>query len=355
MNNSSGSWSIESVTTNTFLLPGEGPTYRDWSSSGAAAECFNVGCHVKVTSAAHGLSASEYVRIASVGGITGLNNGAGASWQITSVSGDDFWLNTWGPGLTNGHSNYTANTGAAQCLASGCVEFRYTDNAGGTKIGTASNCVTERQGAEAYTDAAPSTAFVGPHYPASNSLTYCEDANSVMPLSANKTALKAHIDAMDLSGSTAGQMGAAWGWYMVSPEWAYLWPAEINQPKPYGTKELAKVVVLMTDGEFNTAHCQGVQSAAYGYSSIANSSRINCSPAKTPFEQATEFCNAMKAEPNNVIVYTVGFELTVTAAEDFLVDCATDEDHAFLAANATELKAAFKSIATSISRLRIAK
>jgi Flp pilus assembly protein TadG len=357
LNTASGSWSVEDATSNTFTLAGEGQSYKDWSSGGSVAECLNSGCTVKVTSVDHGLSSGQYVRITSVGGPTGINNGSNASWQISSVSGNDLWINTWGPGLTNAHVAYTSSTGSAQCLASGCLQYRYTDNAGGTKIGTASNCVTERTDAdEAYTDAAPSDAFAGPHYPASDSLTHCNSANSVMPLSSDKTALKNHITNMDLSGSTAGQIGAAWGWYMISPEWGYLWPADINRPKEYGTKELAKVVVFMTDGEFNTAHCQGVQSAAYGYSGIANSSRINCSPTQTPFEQAEDFCDAMRADGKDVIIYTVGFELAAgSPGEDFLEYCATDEDHVFLAANSTELKAAFKAIATSISRLRIAR
>jgi hypothetical protein len=141
---------------------------------------------------------------------------------------------------------------------------------------------------------------------------------------------------------------------MVSPDWGYLWPNAENKPKAYDTKELAKVVVLMTDGEFNTAHCNGVQSKTYGYSSIPQSDRINCDPAKTPFEQATQTCANMKAK--KVIVYTVGFGLDKgSEGEGFLAACATDSSHAYLAASSSELKAAFKSIATSISRLRISK
>lgn len=386
VNGSGTSWSISSVTSTTFQLPGEGATYRDWSSGGTASECLNAACTVKVTSASHGFAAGQDVRITGVGGFTGINscalntsgsdiNGCTTSsttpmaWTVSSVSGNDFWINTWGPGLSNATSNYSANTGSVQCVQAGCLQYRFTDNQspGKFKLSTATNCVTERTDAdEAFTDAAPSVAFVGTHYPSSHYLTDCESGNTVVPLSSNKADLKAKIDAMKLSGSTAGQIGAAWGWYMVSPNWGYLWPDEVNEPKPYETKELAKVVVLMTDGEFNTAHCQGVQSKTYAYNTYAyisgptpgipHADRNSCDPAETPFQQAMHFCDNMKAEPNNVIIYTVGFDLVDgSPGVGFLTNCASDEDHVFLAANATELKAAFKSIATSISRLRIAR
>ena len=113
--------------------------------------------------------------------------------------------------------------------------------------------MTERGGADAYTDTAPSVAPVGKNYPGSDvpCLT-----NQILPLSSNKTTLHNRINALTDGGSTAGHIGIAWGWYMISPNFGYLWPAD-SQPAPYDTLNLLKAAVIMTDGEFNTVHCNG--------------------------------------------------------------------------------------------------
>ena len=49
------------------------------------------------------------------------------------------------------------------------------------------------------------------------------------PLSNDKTELKSRVGKMKLSGSTAGHIGTQWAWYMLSPNWGYLYP--IGQPR----------------------------------------------------------------------------------------------------------------------------
>jgi hypothetical protein len=167
-----------------------------------------------------------------------------------------------------------------------------------------------------------------------------------------------------VTGSTGGHMGAAWGWYMVSDNWAGVFPAADHSPAPYGTKDLKKVVVLMSDGEFNTAHCHGVVSNDQGVGSsdwrIKSDDRTaDCNAENgTSFSQFEQLCTNMKAK--GVIVFTVGFELAAGGtAEDEMDDCATDDtatdQYAYLAATEQELKDAFAEIATSISHLRISK
>ena len=178
----------------------------------------------------------------------------------------------------------------------------------------------------------------------------CSDVNYVTPLTPNKTRLNAAIDDLEVGGSTAGQLGIAWAWHMLSPNFASVWDKEaVNQPLAYGTSELAKVAVLMTDGEFNHATCNGVPSNSWG-----SGTRINCNPADNPFDQAAAICTAMKAQ--GIVIYTVGLELnTALQGDDFLLACATSPEHAFLAADINELEEAFKDIATSISKLRLAR
>jgi Flp pilus assembly protein TadG len=358
INNTNGNtWTIGSVTSTTFMLPGSvGTSYGTYTAStGNASECFAAGCEVIVTSAGHGLANGDHVQISGVGG-TNINVSGNTSWLVEAVSGDNFRLDaSVGPNL----GDYSGG-GQVQCLEQGCLSYRYTNVSGSTVIRPISECVSERVGSHQYDDAAPSETFVGRDYAGAGIYVDCETANPIIPLTDDKTVLKDAIQDMVVTGSTAGQMGTAWGWYLVSPDWGYLWPDAKNKPAPYGTKELAKVVVLMTDGEFNTAHCNGVVSSNWGVSN--NSDRGNCNATNgKPFGQSGQhdgqsekLCDAMKAQA--VIVYTVGFELNVGGdAESFMNYCATDPQHAFLTSSPDELKAAFKSIATSISQLRISK
>jgi hypothetical protein len=209
-------------------------------------------------------------------------------------------------------------------------------------------CATERVGSNEYTDAAPSTTYVGRNYAPDDAPCL---SNQIVPLSTDKTYLKAQIDLFDAEGTTAGQIGFAWAWYMISPNFAYLFPSS-SQAAAYGTPNTLKIAVLMTDGEFNTAYCNGVLSQDSDAGS--SSDKINCDATNgLAASQAPNVCTAMKAA--GVEVYTVGFDLSVQSAIDMLSDCATDDSHAFVADNGAELAAAFDSIATDISELRLSK
>ena len=158
-----------------------------------------------------------------------------------------------------------------------------------------------------------------------------------------------NVIAMDAEGR---QIGIGWGWYMLSPDFGYLWPSE-SQPAAYGADDLLKIAVLMTDGEFNTAYCNGVVSSDSTASSSSN--RINCNATNgDPFAQAAALCAGMKAE--GVIVYTVGFDISDNVdVVNVLTNCATSPAHAKLADNGGDLKTVFRQIAVEISNLRVAR
>jgi hypothetical protein len=185
----------------------------------------------------------------------------------------------------------------------------------------------------------------------------CETGNNLTPLTHVKKTLEDAIDDLHVAGSTAGQIGTAWGWYMISENWAGMFPGADHEPMPKTTPLLSRVMVLMTDGAFNTAHCNGVTTEAYAYPTVSNADRIDntvCTASDTPFNQAQALCTAIKAD--KVLVYTVGFQVgSEPGAEAFLKACATDENKAFIAANATELRDAFKAIGKEIAKLRLSK
>ncbi len=202
------------------------------------------------------------------------------------------------------------------------------------------NCVSERTGPEAFTDAAPSTpakrlnAVFGGVCPTS----------TVVPLTTNKQTLINAINGFNADGWTAGQLGTAWAWYTLSPEWNSVWSAS-SQAGPYEADDVYKIAVLMTDGEYNTEYASHVRARdQYGTPN---------SPNGRSDEQARALCAAMKAK--GITVYTVGFQLEDENAVETMSTCASSTSQAFLATDGDELKAAFREIAFQLAQLRITR
>ncbi|HXE67873.1 MAG TPA: pilus assembly protein TadG-related protein [Hyphomicrobiaceae bacterium] len=205
-------------------------------------------------------------------------------------------------------------------------------------IAAYAKCVVERGGSEQYSDAAPAAGAWLPTWndKADSMSKSCSPTAKIVPLSKNRTALKEAIDAFGTGGTTAGQLGTAFAWYMLSPNWANIWPAD-SKPAAYGTAKLRKIAVLMTDGVYNT-----LQAHSYG---------DNSSQADTAQSQAVELCSKMKDK--SIEIYTVGFKLDNDKARTMLSKCATSSDHNYSADNGDQLKQAFRDIALKIAFLRL--
>jgi Flp pilus assembly protein TadG len=320
---------------------------------------------VTITAPGHTFSTGQVVFIRSVNGMTQLNNreftvGATTTntFKLTGVDG-------------RGYSTYwSGGTAGRMCTEPGCEYIKFDADSGSDKMYQVSTCVTERTGADAYTDVAPSTSYVGWAYPndpgeypstSSSQRNRCV-ANEVIPLTSNKTALTNAIDSFVAAGSTAGQIGVAWGWYMISPNFAYLWPDAENQPAPYGTEDVLKVAIIMTDGAFNTAFADGVIAQDSGSGSGSSDYQINKNATNvsihsghgSSYSQALQLCTAMKNA--GVLVYTVGFNISGSSeAKEVIQGCATDPSYVYLPEGGTELSAAFNAIAVNVSQLRLSK
>ena len=96
------------------------------------------------------------------------------------------------------------------------------------------------------------------------------EVNLIMPLTKDRTALKARIDKLDTGGSTAGHLGTAWAYYLLSPNWNTVFAnvSSTSAAGPYsdltvtnskGMPKLRKIAVLMTDGDYNINYCKGVE------------------------------------------------------------------------------------------------
>jgi len=335
-------FTIVGVTSNTFQLKNvNGSHYGTYSWGGTVQKCETADCDVVITANGHGLGDGDRVYITGVRGMTQINNQAFTVANSTS--------NTFSLAGVNGASYGTYTSGGSTwCLVAGCQYFELTDNNGDQRQFQITPCATERIGTNAYTDAAPGGSPVGKMYTPDGS--GCPSA-AIFPLSTDKTALKAAITALDDGGSTAGQIGAAWGWYMLSPNFASLWPTA-SQPAAYTAPDVLKVMVFMTDGDFNTAYCNNVLSKD---SQGRDDEQINCRATNgDPTVQAQAICTAAKLK--GVVIYTVGFQVSRgSAAETFIKACATDSGHVYLPSSGSLLKDAFSAIGRDITKLRLSK
>lgn len=238
----------------------------------------------------------------------------------------------------------------------GCPNYTYRNPSGSKRTLAVSTCVSERTGSEAYTDAAPSTALVGFNYPAAAAGNPCLSA-TMAPLSSDKPTIHSAIDHLTSCCSTGGHIGVAWGWYTLSPNWNQVFTGDAA-PAAYGTPHTIKALVLMTDGEYNSVYCKGVIAQDSLSGSGSSTDHINCNGTngKDPYAQAQALCSAMKAAPNNIVIYTVGLNvLSKPDAQDLVNKCATDAKHVYLPADGTAMTVAFQQIAADLQKLRLSQ
>lgn len=214
------------------------------------------------------------------------------------------------------------------------------------------NCVVERSGAAANTNASVATGGPAGTSDTGTALYYSCPPTPVTPLTdlsalTDRDAFKAAIENLAAKGGTAGHIGAAWGWYTISPAWNSLWPA--RPARAYDPSNVLKVVVLMTDGMFNVAYANGGETHAW-----PDVSSTDPTLAGTSANQALALCDAMKNPANAgeaVSIYTVGFQAPLEA-EAILKQC-SGESNFYDTSNASQLTNAFKDIVEKLTSLRI--
>jgi Flp pilus assembly protein TadG len=214
------------------------------------------------------------------------------------------------------------------------------------------NCMAERMQAttgHAYDDAVPGTA-------STNFWTFwttnssgqdssCVPAARMIPLTDNRDALLDAVDDLVPTGGTAGQIGTAWGWYTVSPNWSSFWPAE-SAPEVRDDAKRLKAVVIMTDGDYNFQY-RSDYTGTSGNQNVGNGRSS---------DQSLQVCAAMKAQ--GIEVFTIGYKLPGTdpntSQRRLLRTCASSpnqffEEHFYDAKTNAEIRTAFRNIATRVS------
>lgn len=334
--------------------------YDNYSSGGKLQKCLVSDCSVVITAAGHGLRATDAdtgkpgtVYIRNVGGMTQIND---KGFEIANVTSNSFSI-----GVNGATYGAYSSGGDAFCGYDGCAYRVYRNVSGNLLSYPLSDCVTERTGANYNTDVSASVSNVGRLYPSNKgddpkntSDNMCTKSH-ILPLTADREAMYNLIgvssqtkSGLQDGGFTAGQVGLAWGWYAVSPQFASFWP---TAPAEYNPQRTLKAVVLMTDGEFNMSHCSGVMARNAGSNS---SERIACDADRDSYTQARALCAAIKDQ--DIVLYTVGFQVSATStAGRFLESCASGKERFHTATSSAALTEAFKAIGRDITRLRIAR
>ncbi len=192
---------------------------------------------------------------------------------------------------------------------------------------------------------------------------------AITPLVAEKSTIVSAIDEMLPwhRGGTMANLGLAWGWRVLSPDWRGMWggdtPAEL--PLDYGTALMEKVVVILTDGvnqwydwpgglpgQPDQATYPDADYTAYGRLSEGRLGTTNNGDANDEInDRMLAACNAMKAE--GIILYTITFKLSNSTTQQLYRDCATDDEHYFNSPTNEDLADAFHQIGEKLSNLLI--
>ena len=252
-------------------------------------------------------------------------------------------------------SNNSLRLGAVRV---GLVPYSASVNAGvfaAAASGGASSdgCVVERDGAQAFSNASPYARSLGAIAPGSLPFYSCA-SSPVRPLadlasSSERAALIGAINSLSAIGGTAGHIGAAWGWYLLSPEWAGVFGS--SAARWWDPAKVIKVLVLMTDGDFNISYANGGETNPWPDPLSSDTSHPGSSG-----HQALQLCEQIKSQGNaaqEIRLYTVAFQAPA-AAETLLKGCSGEENY-YDASNASQLSSAFRDIAGRLNSLRMTK
>ncbi len=182
--------------------------------------------------------------------------------------------------------------------------------------------------------------------------TYCPQV--MTPMTSNKTTILSAINSMVAVGNTHTNLGALWGWNMLSPRWRGLWGGEMDTnslPLDYGTKHMNKALILLTDGE-NTM--SSTIFTAYGYLSDGRLGTTSSSAAVTALDsRMSTVCTTMKSA--GIYIYTIALGNPGTNIQNKLKACASAENYYFNSPSSADLEGVFNQIADSLSSLRVSQ
>lgn len=158
---------------------------------------------------------------------------------------------------------------------------------------------------------------------------------ALLPLTDDKAKLLDMVEGLSAAGWTYIPSGIGWGWSLLTPEAPFTGAIAFDEaPKVNGVKAL----MVMTDG---------ANTRAPDYPTHNNPS------APLANSLTSEICTNVKAQ--QIVVYTIAFEVTNSTIKDILRNCASGPANYFDAKDGKALAAAFDSIAASLRNISLSK
>lgn len=201
----------------------------------------------------------------------------------------------------------------------------------------------------------------GPNY-------LCPDP--IVPLVAEKSRLVSAINNLRTwhpsKGATHVNIGAVWGWRLLSPRWRGRWSGSpANLPLNYRTANMEKFLIVLTDGDntFNVREAadRSLVGPYTAYESHTNLGVVASSASSADSRAVAELntrtrrvCNAIKAQGITIYSITFGGSLS-PQARGLMSNCASEPTsiHYFHSPDSAALRAAFQSIGSQLNNLRI--
>ena len=149
---------------------------------------------------------------------------------------------------------------------------------------------------------------------------------TILPLTNTHQTVLNQLNAMDPFVGTHISLGLEFGWHVISDN------APFTEGQAYGTQDLMKAIVLLTDGKQTTK--------AWGQNDSHSSSNGE--------ENLEDMCTAIKNK--DVLMITIVFDLNDGDTETRMRNCATSPQYFFDADNNAELAEAFQSIASLLKQ-----
>ena len=173
---------------------------------------------------------------------------------------------------------------------------------------------------------------------------YCPDA-AITPLTNVKATLETAIDDMVAYGGTHINWGAIWGWRVLSPS------APFTEGSAYGSADNTKAIIILTDGA-NTAYSYVYDAFGYPSDERLGAGIDTAAEVEDEIDDRLEtICTNMKAE--DIVVYTITFDLYDADTIALFEDCATDSDKYYDSPTSAELTRTFRSIAAELKQLHV--
>lgn len=180
-------------------------------------------------------------------------------------------------------------------------------------------CIADRDQSNDVSDAAVTTS-AATKYP--GALCSSDKLTTIQPLTDDFSLLYAKISALTPAGNTNITIGLAWGMALLSPQEPF------TEGVPTGTKDVTKILVLMTDGD--------------------NTENRWTSTASQIDARTTLACQS--AKDSKIEVYSVRL---MEGNATLLKNCASSPGNYYNVENSADLVPAFQAIGEKISQLRL--